>query len=116
MASLVEIPEPWTPAQATERIRSIADGQFYLSYKDHATEQMEARGIIVGDVNYVLRNGIVYQNPVEATRKHLWKYAIESKAPNSKNREIRIVLIPDWKVKGFKLITIMWADEPMTTR
>lgn len=77
---------------------------------------MDDRGIIVGDVTYVLRNGIVYQNAVEATRKNLWKYQIESKAPNSKNREIRIVVIPDWKEKGFKLITIMWADEPLSSR
>jgi hypothetical protein len=33
--------------------------------------------------------------------------------PNSKNREVRAVAIPDWKRKDIKIVTVMWADEPM---
>jgi hypothetical protein len=33
--------------------------------------------------------------------------------PNSQNREVRVVVIPDWKRKGIKVVTVMWADEPI---
>jgi hypothetical protein len=114
MHAPLEIREPWTPAQATERIRHIASGEFALSYKEgHAHDQMEERGLITGDILYLLRNGFVYDAPEEATRKPYWKYRMQCRTPNSNNREVRVVLIPDWKVRGIKLVTVMWADEPM---
>lgn len=114
-APLIEVPEPWTPAQATERIRHIANGRFDLSYKDHAKDQLAERDLIAGDVIYLLRNGFVFKPPVEATRKPFWKYEMQCRTPNSKNREVRTVVIPDWAraKRGIKLITVMWADEPM---
>lgn len=113
MLAPLEIPEPWTPAQATERIRSIAAGEFYFSYKKHALDQIAERGLIIGDVTYLLKNGFVYEQPEESTRKPYWKYQMQCRTPNSKNREVRVVVIPDWKKKGFKLVTVMWADEPL---
>jgi hypothetical protein len=111
--ALVEISEPWTPAQATERIRSIANGVFSFSYKLHAQDQMAERGLISGDILYLLRNGFVYEAAVESTRKPYWKYQMQCKTPNSGNREVRVVVIPDWTRKGLKIVTVMWADEPM---
>ena len=113
MLAPIEIKEPWTPAQATDRIRHIARGKFDLSYKDHARDQLEERELISGDVVYLLQNGFVYAEPEEATRKPYWKYTMQCKTPNSKNREVRAVVIPDWKRKGIKLVTVMWADEPI---
>jgi hypothetical protein len=113
LAPLVEIEEPWTPAQATERIRHIASGPLDLSYKSHALEQLEERELIASDLIYLLKNGFVYQEAEAATRKPYWKYQMQCKTPNSKNREVRAVIIPDWKRKGIKLVTVMWADEPM---
>ena len=111
---LVEVPEPWKPAHATERIRAIAsDARFNLSWKIHATDQLTERGLIMGDLHFLLRNGFVYEPAEEATRKPYWKYQIQCTTPNSKNREVRAVVIPDWKRKGIKTVTIMWADEPM---
>ena len=112
-APMTEIEEPWTPAQATERIRHIASGPFDFSYKNHARDQLEERELIAGDVLYLLRNGFVYKPPVEATKTPYWKYEMQCKTPNSKNRDVKAVVIPDWKRRGIKLVTVMWADEPM---
>lgn len=109
---LVEIPEPWTPAQATERIRDIARGDFDVSYKQHALDQLDERDLIMGDVLYLLRNGFVYVPPEEATRKPYWKYQMQCRTPNSHNRDVRCVVIPDWKRGAIKVLTVMWADEP----
>jgi hypothetical protein len=111
---LVEVPEPWKPAQATERIRAIGCSvEMSLSWKYHAAGQLTERGLIMGDLHYVLRNGFVYEPAEEATRKPFWKYQIQCTTPNSKGREVRAVVIPDWKRKGIKVVTIMWADEPI---
>jgi hypothetical protein len=55
----------------------------------------------------------VFEKAVEASRKPYWKYQMQCKTPNSNNREVRAVVIPDWKRKGIKVVTIMWADEAM---
>jgi hypothetical protein len=112
---LVEIPEPWNPAQATERIRSIASGTMCLSYTGHAKEQLDDRSLIIGDLTFLLKNGFVYAAAEEATRKPFWKYQIQCTTPNSKNREVRAVVIPDWKRKEIKVVTVMWADEARVT-
>jgi hypothetical protein len=110
---LVEIPEPWTSAQATDRIRAIARANFTLSFKEHALDQIDDRNLIMGDITYLLQNGFVYLDPEEASRKPFWKYQMECTTPNSGNRNVRVVVIPDWKRKGIKVLTVMWADEPL---
>lgn len=110
--TLVDIAEPWNPAQATERIRAIASQEgFSPSYKVHAKDQLAERNLIMGDLIYLLRYGFVYDAPVEATRRPYWKYQMQCTTPNSRNREVRVVAIPDWKNKGIKIVTVMWADE-----
>lgn len=111
LLKLVDIKEPWTPAQATDRIRSIASGKFDISYKNHAKDQLIERDLIMGDLMYLVKNGFVYEHAEEATRPPFWKYQIQCTTPNSKNREVRAVVIPDWKRKQIKVVTIMWADE-----
>ncbi|MCK1578575.1 DUF4258 domain-containing protein [Bradyrhizobium sp. 168] len=110
---LVDLAEPWNPAQATERIRSIAKGVYDLAYKRHALKQLDDRSLIMGDLTFLLKNGFVYEPGVSATRPPFWKYQIQCTTPNSKNREVRAVVIPDWKRKGIKVVTVMWADEPV---
>ena len=82
--SLIEVPEPWTSAQATERIRAIACGEFTLSYTEHALDQLADRDLLIGDLNYLLRNGFVYVTAYEAAQKPYWKYQIECTTPNSR--------------------------------
>jgi hypothetical protein len=68
----------------------------------------------MSDLLFVLRNGFVYEPPNEATRDY-WKYLIQCGTPNSNNREVRVLVLPDWKRIGLKTQTIMWADEPMVS-
>ncbi len=107
------MPEPWTPAQATERIRYLAKGGVDISYKRHALDQLTARGLIMGDVTHVLKFGFVYELAQPSSRPAFWKYQMESRTPNSGNRDVRLVLIPSWKSNHIKIITVMWADEPL---
>ena len=58
-----------------------------LAWKDHANDQLTDRGLIMGDLHYLLRNGFVYEPAEEATRKPFWN----ALTPNSKSREVRAV-------------------------
>jgi hypothetical protein len=112
---LVPVPEPWTPAQATERIRRIAhEDSFSLTLTDHAEDQMAQRGITTLDVMYVLKNGFVYDPPEPATCLGFYKYRIINPTPNSNRREVRVAVIPSIQSAQAKVATVMWADEPMT--
>lgn len=113
---LTVLPHPWNPAQATERLRAMARNEvFLLSYKEHAKDQLSERGLIMGDALYLLRNGFVYENPKPATRRGFYKYNMESRTPNSGQRDIRITVIPDHNQCEAKIITVMWADEPIVS-
>lgn len=107
--------EPWSPADATTTIRIMAaDRCLGLHFKTHAKEQMSSRGIIMSDVLYILKNGFVYKDPIPATINGFFKYAIESKSPNSNGRSIRLIIIPEEAACKFKLVTVMWVDEYST--
>lgn len=107
--------QPWSPARATDRIRAMArKRELSLAYKLHARERLSERDIISSDVLYVLKHGFVLIDPESATRPGFYKYAIESKTPNSNSRDIRLVVIPDEKRCLIKLVSIMWVDEPAT--
>jgi Domain of unknown function (DUF4258) len=98
--------------QATERIRAIARHELFCpSYKIHAKDQLRERGLIISDLIYLLQNGFVYDRPEEATRPPYWRYQMQCTTPNSKNREVRVVVIPDRQRKGIKFVTVMWVDE-----
>jgi hypothetical protein len=110
----VPLPEPWAPTQATERIRRIAkDDSFDLTLSGHAKDQMQVRDLTVLDVLYVLKNGFVYDPPEEATRTGFYKYKMINSTPNSNRREVRVVVIPSIQAAQAKVVTVMWADEPM---
>jgi hypothetical protein len=112
---LVPVAEPWTAAQATERLRRIAhEDSFSLTLTYHAEDQMKERGITTLDVMYVLKNGFVYDPPEKATRPGYYKYAVVNPTPNSDRREVRVVVIPSIQSAQAKIATVMWADEPMT--
>ncbi len=109
--------QPWKPADATEYIRRIAQrsaesGQTVFTTR-HAAQRMLERSLIMGDVLYVLKHGFVYEDPVPC--KHVpgcYRYAIESTTPNSGNRTVRVIVVPDAeKGNNIKIITVMWKDE-----
>ncbi|MDR3497566.1 MAG: DUF4258 domain-containing protein [Ancalomicrobiaceae bacterium] len=106
------LPQPWSPAQATKLVNELAiRPSFTVCYTQHAKEQMLERDLIVGDVLYVLRHGFVYEEPEFSTRPGFYKYRIETRTPNSNNRLVRVVAIPDYRGCSIKLITVMWVDE-----
>ena len=105
----------WTPTEATNGIRRFAgEKTLALTYKLHARERMAERGLIVGDVLYVLKNGFVHEEAAPATRVGYYKYCIESRTPNSGGRQVRLVVIPDERGPLIKIVTIMWVDEDAT--
>ena|SRR5665213_1610712 len=104
-------PQPWSPADATDIIRSIAKGDYILSQTEHILENLELRSLYMGDVLYVLKNGFVLTPAQSSTRKNWFKYRIDSKSPNSGNRFVRVVFLPCAKPNELKLITVMWRDE-----
>jgi len=104
--------QPWSPADATEIIRNIARGRGQTALTRHASERMRERGLIMGDVLYVLKNGFVHDEPVECERTQgFFRYAIESTTPNSNGRTVRVIVIPDPARGGaLKIVTVMWKD------
>ena len=107
--------EPWDATVATERIRTIArDRRFSLAYKVHAMQRLAERGILTGDVLFVLKHGFVYGEPTPATRPDFYRYEMESRTPNSDGRSVKVVVIPDSKNLICKIVTVMWVDETST--
>ncbi len=106
------VPEPWPPAEATDRLRKIAaEEAFTVSFKIHALEQMEARDITTPDVLYAMRTGFVYDLPIAAKQPGLFLYTIKGATPSSNRRDIRVVVIPSMHKAEAKIVTVMWADE-----
>ena len=104
-------PAPWPPSKATSMIRQYARGKFDISYKRHAVERMDERGLIKSDVLHVLKNGFVYAEATPAKTMGYFRYAIEGSSPNSGGRTLRIIVIPSLRRAEIKVVTIMWVDE-----
>ncbi|MBL4615897.1 MAG: DUF4258 domain-containing protein [Magnetovibrio sp.] len=102
---------PWIPAQATETLRSYAvDCEFEIRWTGHARDRMAERELIMGDVLYVLKQGVVLNEAQQATRSDCYKYELECSTPNSNGRTVRVVVIPSPDRPAVKVITIMWVD------
>ncbi len=101
----------WMPGEATTRIREKANAKsLRLIWTLHAKERMTERGIIMGDILSVLKNGFVYSDPEEATRKGHFKYQMEGRTPNSNGKVIKIIVIPGLN-SCLKIVSVMWRDE-----
>lgn len=72
---------------------------------------MAERSIIISDILYLVRNGFVYKDPIPAKTEGYYRYEIECRTPNSANRSIRLVVIPNYNTMGIKIVTVMWVDE-----
>ncbi len=106
---------PWDTKTATEKIRQMAASErLGLFYKLHAKERLAERNLIMSDILFVLKNGFVHDKPIAATRKGYNKYSVECRSPNSGGREVRVVVIPDFKTCKIKIVTVMWVDEVST--
>jgi hypothetical protein len=102
--------DPLSPAAATRFIRSLYGPSLDLRYTKHAKERMLERGLIVGDILHVIKNGFVYDEGEPSTRPGLFKYRMECVTPNSNGSTVRLVIIP-CDSHSIKVVTVMWADE-----
>ena len=108
----VAVPEPWPPAEATDRFRAMArDPTFDIGIKLHAEERMVERDIFMPDVLYAIRHGFVYGDAIPAKQPGLYRYTILGPTPNSGGRDIKVVLIPSMHKFWAKIVSVMWADE-----
>ena len=100
-----------TPSNATRLINQIAShDSFNRRLTDHAKERIEERGIVMGDVLYLLNHGFVYEEGSPASNKGDWKYTVEGRTPNSGHRSIAAVVIPNPEKVEITIITVMWVD------
>ncbi|XDZ66699.1 DUF4258 domain-containing protein [Alphaproteobacteria bacterium LSUCC0684] len=100
------------PADATDAIRKLAQSdQFDFCMTSHAKKQITKREIVTGDLLYLFKNGFVYEEPEPSTDPNYWKYKIQGETPNSNQRQIAAVVIPDFQTNTLKIITIMWVDD-----
>ncbi|MDP2359046.1 MAG: DUF4258 domain-containing protein [Beijerinckiaceae bacterium] len=106
-------PQPWTPADATDLIRLIASdngGGLGLIVTRHARTQMNDRNLFMGDLLFLLKEGFVLADGEESTQSGYYKYAMQSRTPNSGNRTVRAIVIPDYISSILKIVTVMWVD------
>jgi hypothetical protein len=105
-------PQPWSRAEATRVINEMAvSDRLKITYSYHAKERLLERDLTIGDIRYVLREGFVHKEPEKSTQNGLFKYHPESRSPNSGNRAVRVVVIPDPTTVWMKIVTVMWVDE-----
>ena len=104
-------PQPWKPGDATHYINGMAKGDFDLYKTLHMFDRSTERDLLMGDVLYVLKNGIVVDACQPSTSSSHFKYKIESYCPSSSDREVSVVCIPCLKDNTIKILTVMWKDE-----
>jgi hypothetical protein len=104
-------PQPWSPADATLCLNALGKSpDLSLSLTRHAQDRLEERDLTIGDVLYILHRGFVLEPYEAATRAKLFKYKILSATPNSENRSVAVVVIPDPVSLQVKIVTVMWQD------
>jgi len=104
--------QPWDSATAEKYIHQLArSDDLALTKTEHTPQRMAERDIIDYDISYVLRHGKVVDHKTEpSTRPGYFKYAIQSRAPNSEG-VIRLIVIPCLEKIHITLITVMWVGD-----
>lgn len=107
-------PGLWNPAKATEKIRALAIHEdIELDYQEHAKQRLEERDILTSDVLFLCANGYVFEEGEKTTRRGFYKYKMRGITPNSRRRELCVVVIPCENPPLLKIITVMYADRPI---
>lgn len=103
--------QPWDSETAEKYIHQLGScDKLALTKTNHATERMLERGIIDYDIFYILKRGKVIESKTESATRGFFKYAIQSKAPNSEG-VIRLIVIPCLDKIHMTLITVMWRGD-----
>ncbi len=106
-----EPPQPWAPSLATSLVWELAKGPYRLVLTRHASDRLQERQLVTGDVLHVLKRGYIYEEAEQSTRAGFFKYRMESSTPNSHARTLRVIIVPSVAEKMIKIITVMWKDE-----
>lgn len=102
---------PMTPRRATDWLRAKArDPSFRVWRSAHFGEQLELRGLVMGDFLHLFKNGFVLEEAQPTSRECEFKYILEGVTPNSGGRTVAAVVIP-YPTPAVKVLTIMWKDE-----
>ncbi len=64
----------------------------------------------MSDLLPILAHGHIDDEPEGSSQPGYWKYKICGKSPNSGNREVCLVVIPDPDKPAIKIVTVMWKD------
>jgi hypothetical protein len=67
---------------------------------------MQDRGLIMGYVLHVLKNGFVFEQGKAATQSGCFKYEMECTTPNSAGRTVKVIVIPS-STNALKIVTVM---------
>jgi hypothetical protein len=99
-----------SPPKATRFINDLARQKNKLSLTGHFKDRLKERDLLMADLLYLLKHGFVHDEAEESSQSGLFKYAIEGTTPNSENRLLKAIIIPN--IDGhIKIVTIMWKDE-----
>ena len=106
--------EPFSPSRATGLIREMArSGEFGIVLTRHAAQRIRRRDLILDDVLHVLKN--VFRLSARRTFDPAGRIQVRDRMQDadSGRRSVRVVVIPSADRKAAKIVTVMWADEPM---
>lgn len=107
--------EPLSHEEAARVIAGLAKHPLLtLIMTEHAKDRMNKRGLLSGDVMFVLKSGMVREAPEASTQDGYFKYRMESLAPNSDSRMVGVVAIPSMRDRRLKVLSVMWVDEGST--
>ena len=101
----------WTHSEAENRIHRYAKHpDFDLEYSRHAKMRIERRGILISDLNHILKYGYIDGEPERTTPSGYYKCKICGKSPHSGSREICLVVVLAGGKPAVKIVTVMWKD------
>lgn len=101
-----EFINPWPPKEAEARIRKIAASNFTHMWTDHVKSQISLFNLLMGDILYVCKNGVVNDEGQRSTQPRVFKYTISSAAPNSESKQVYVVVAVDERQNCMKVVDV----------
>lgn len=100
---------PFPKEQATKLIKeivkkSLADADYSIGYTDHFRVELRNDKLDINDAHYILKSGIIHDEPEFDTKYHEWRYRVEGKPIDSKSKVILVITFSS--ATKIKFITI----------
>jgi uncharacterized DUF497 family protein len=64
-----------------------------VEYDPHFAKRCKERGVDLQDAQYVLRKGIIYDEPELSVRYQEWRYKVEGRSPDGEKLQIVITFL-----------------------